>query len=116
MGFGRASTLNLNIRYAKMSLALIAQAATYQFRQQLPQPYKRWNAEHLSDAIQGGLDGEIRVNGDTIIVTCYNAPKEYELYQCIVNFAEKLSTQGINPHIPWLYDYKLDFRFKKLKN
>jgi len=25
---------------------------------------------------------------------------------------EKLSSEGINPTIPWLYDFKLDFRFK----
>jgi len=25
---------------------------------------------------------------------------------------EKLSSEGINPKIPWLYDFKLDFRFK----
>lgn len=32
MGFDRASTFNLNIRYGKMSLALLAQAATYELR------------------------------------------------------------------------------------
>jgi hypothetical protein len=25
---------------------------------------------------------------------------------------EKLRQQGIEPRIPWLYDYLLDFRFK----
>jgi len=24
----------------------------------------------------------------------------------------KLISEGINPKVPWLYDYKLDFRFK----
>ncbi len=56
MGFDRASTFNLNIRYGKMSLAMIARAATYQFRQKLP---------------------------------------------------EKLISEGIEPKIPWLYNYKL---------
>ena len=42
MGFDRASTFNLNIRYRKMSLALLAQAATYQLRKKLPKPYNRW--------------------------------------------------------------------------
>lgn len=36
MGWKRASTLNLNIRYGKMSLALLAQAAMYQLRGKLP--------------------------------------------------------------------------------
>ena len=25
---------------------------------------------------------------------------------------EKLKREGVDPHIPWLYNYKLDFHFK----
>lgn len=32
IGFDRASTFNLNIRYEKMPLVLLAQAAVYQYR------------------------------------------------------------------------------------
>jgi hypothetical protein len=28
------------------------------------------------------------------------------------NMPEKLSSEGIRPTIPWLYDFKLDFLFK----
>jgi hypothetical protein len=112
MGFDRASTFDLNIRYGKMSLALLAQAASYQFRQKLPKPYDRWNAIHLSDAIFNKIDGDIRVKEDTIIVTCYNAPKELKLQDNYQNLPEKLLAQGINPRVPWLYDFKVDFRFK----
>ena len=112
MGFDRASTFNLNIRYGKMSLALLAQAASYQFRQKLPKPYNRWNAIHLSDAVFNKIDGDIRVKDDTIIVTCYNAPKELNLQDNYQNLPEKLLSQGINPRAPWLYNFKVDFRFK----
>lgn len=112
MGFDRASTFNLNIRYAKMSLALLGQAATYQFRQLLPKPYQRWNAKHLADAILSGIDGDIRVKDDTIIVTCYNTPLEYELHKHYTNLPGNLMADGLNPKIPWLYDFKLDFKFK----
>jgi len=40
MGWDRVSTMNLNIRYGKMSLALIAQAVTYELRKKLPKPYR----------------------------------------------------------------------------
>ena len=112
MGFDRASTFNLNIRYGKMSLALLAQAATYQFRQKLPKPYNRWNSTHLADAVFAKTDGDIRVKDDTIIITCYNAPKELNLHNHYQNLPDKLISEGINPKVPWLYDYKLDFRFK----
>ncbi|MDO9548692.1 MAG: transposase [Candidatus Marinimicrobia bacterium] len=51
MGWDRASTMNLNIRYGKLSLALIAQAATYQLKKILPKPYRKWTApkESLRD-------------------------------------------------------------------
>lgn len=111
MGFDRASTFNLNIRYGKMSLAMIAQAATYQFRQKLPNPYKRWNAVHLAEAVFSKIDGAISVKEDTIYVTCYNVPEELNLQQHFQNLPQKLISEGINPKIPWLYDFKLDFKF-----
>lgn len=112
MGFDRASTFNLNIRYGKISLALLAQAATFQLRQKLPKPYNRWDSIHLSDAIFNRIDGDIRVKEDTIIISCYNAPKEFNLQHNYQNLPAKLVSEGINPKVPWLYDFKLDFRFK----
>jgi hypothetical protein len=112
MGFDRASTFNLNVRYGKMALALLAQAATYQLRQKLPNPYERWNAVHLADALFNKIDGDIRVKNDTILVTCYNVPKEFGLNDNYLNLPQKLESEGINPHVPWMYDFKLDFRFK----
>lgn len=112
MGFDRASTFNLNIRYGKISLALLSQAATYQFRQKLPKPYDRWNASHLADAVFSKIDGDIRVKNDTIIVTCYNVPKELNLQNHYKNLPEKLEAEGIDSRVPWLYNFKVDFRFK----
>jgi hypothetical protein len=112
MGFDRASTFNLNIRYGKMSMALIAQAATHQFRQKLSEKYNRWNAIHLANAIFNKIDGAISVTDDTIIVTCYNVPKELNLHKHYQNLPEKLISEGIDPRVPWLYNFKLDFKFK----
>jgi hypothetical protein len=112
MGFDRASTFNLNIRYAKMSLALLAQAATYNLKSKLNKPFETWSASHLADAIFSKLDGDIRVKDDTIVVTCYNLPTEFGLQKHYQNLPVKLENEGINPHIPWLFDFKLDFRFK----
>ncbi len=112
MGFDRASTFNLNIRYGKMSLALLAQAASYQFRKQLPKPYHRWDAKHMADAVFGNIDGDIRVKDDTIVVTCYNTPNQLNLKQNYENLPDRLLSENIDPRIPWLYNFKLDFKFK----
>ena len=112
MGWNRASTMNLNIRYGKMSLALIAQAAVYQLRQKLPAPYKKWTASHLADTIFRGFDGDLRVEDDTIVVTFYNVPNNLYLQHHYTNLPKKLEKEGINPKVPWLYDFKVDFRFK----
>ncbi len=112
MGFDRASTFNLNIRYGKMSLALLAQAATYELRKKLPQPFKNWNAIHLAEALFSKIDGDIRVKDDTIIITTYNMPNELKLQEHYQGLPEKLLNEGLNPRIPWLYNFKLDFRFK----
>jgi len=111
IGLNRTATLNLNIRYGKLALAMIAQASTYQLRQNLLEKYKTWNAEHLATHVLAWQDGDIRVKRDTIIVTLYHAPKHINKkhYEHLPNI---LSSQGIDPRIPWLYNFKLDFRFK----
>jgi hypothetical protein len=111
MGLSRASTHNLNIRYGKLALTMMAQAATYQLRKKLNQEYKTWDAQHLANEIVGRADGDIRVHDDTIIVTFYGAPNHINPNQYL-GLPRILESQGINPKIPWLYDFKLDFRFK----
>jgi hypothetical protein len=111
LGISRASTFNLNIRYGKLALALMAQAATYQLRKKMNEDYQKWDAKHLANEILASSDGDIRAKGDTIIVTFYGAPKHINSSD-YVNLPTKLSGEGVNPRIPWLFDYKLDFRFK----
>ncbi len=58
------------------------------------------------------LERDVRVSHGTILVTYYNAPNA-ELWRTHdEDFPEKLRQQGIEPRIPWRYDFHLDFRFK----
>lgn len=112
IGWQRAGTLNMNIRYGQMTMALIAQAALYQVKKRLGEPVNSWDAKHFAVEFLAGLDGDVRVCNDTIVVTYYNAPNSEKLKNEFGNISEKLIAEGVNPHIPWLYNYKLDFRFK----
>ncbi len=112
LGWKRAGTLNLNIRYAQMTLALIAQAVIHQLRQRLGEPLDTWDATHMAKGLLQALDGDIRVTDDTILVTYYNAPNAERLREHYEDLPSKLRSENVNPHIPWLYDYKLDFRFR----
>ena len=112
LGWKRAGTMNLNIRYGQMTLALIAQAANYQLRQRLGPPYDHWDADHLASDLFFALEADVRVTTDTIIVTYYNAPNAKQLRDHYAHLPAKLAQQNINPEIPWLYNYKLDFRFR----
>ncbi len=111
LGWQRAGTLNLNIRYGHMTLALLAQAVGHQFRQNLGPPYDTWDAPHLAKDVFCGLEGDVRVQDDTIILTYYNAPNAQQLRNHYEHLPAKLTAQKINPKIPWLYNFKLDFRF-----
>jgi hypothetical protein len=110
LGWDRAGTMNLNIRYGQMTMALIAQAAIHRLRERLPKPYCDWNAEHLSKELFHGLEGDVRVANNIIMVTYYNAPEELRTYY--EHLPEKLIEKGIEPAVPWLYNYRLDFRFR----
>jgi hypothetical protein len=112
LGWKRAGTQNLHIRYGHMTMALIAQTVVHQLRSRLGEPISGWDARHLAQSFFQGLDGDIRVSDDTIIVTYYDAPNVERLRDHYENLPEKLLAQNVNPRIPWLYDFKLDFRFR----
>jgi len=112
MGWNRASTFNLNIKYGKQTLALIAQAAAYKLRQKLPKPYRQWTAAMLSEKLFTNMEGDIKVKDDYIIVTFYRDHEYVNLKNQYNDISSRLEREGICPKIPWLCDYKLKFRFK----
>ena len=61
-----------------------------------------------------GCGGDVRVNsrGYGILVTSYNAPNQELLRAHYQGFPDKLAAEHIDPRVPWLYGFKLDFRFK----
>jgi hypothetical protein len=112
LGWHRAGTLNLNVRYGHLTMVLAAQAAIHQLRQRLGSPFAQWDATHLARNLFEGLEGDVRVEQQTIVVTLYNPPNASLLRQHYEHLPEKLAQQGVSPEIPWLYGFKLDFRFK----
>jgi len=81
-------------------------------RERVGPPHQSWDAAHLATDLFRGLDGDIRVRDDTIVVTYYNAPNGSRLRKHYENLPGKLQAEAINPSVPWLYGLKLDFRFK----
>ncbi len=112
LGWNRAGTCNLNIRYGQMTMALVAQAAIDQFRKRLAPPTTSWDAEHMATAYFGGLEGDVRVRDNTITVTYYNAPEADKLREHYEGLPAKLRAEKVDPRVPWLYEFELDFRFR----
>jgi hypothetical protein len=112
LGWDRAGTQNLNIRYGHMTMALLAQAVLRRLRQRLGLPQAVWDGKHLAKDVLQGLEGDVRVTQDTLIVTYYNAPEAERLRGQYQNLPARLRAEGVDPHIPWLYGYQLDFRFR----
>ncbi len=69
----------------------------------------------LQGMVRPVAEGILWVEDDTVIVTYYRDHEKLGLKQHYQNLPQKLQSQGINPKIPWLFDFKLDFRFKWLK-
>lgn len=111
LGWQRAGTQNLNIRYGQMTMALIAQTVLHELRNRLGAPYSTWDANHFAKDLFFRLEGDVRVTDDTILVTYYNAPDVERLRTHYEHLPERLDERGISPNVPWLYGYKLDFRF-----
>lgn len=90
----------------------MAQAASSQWRQRLGGPYRRGEADQFATRVLGGLDSDVRVEHDTIVVTFYNAPDAGSLAEHCAGFPNKLTAERADPHIPWLFNFKSGFRFK----
>ncbi len=103
LGWKRAGTTNLNVRYAQMSLALVAQAAVDQLRKRLGNPFEHWEAGQFGRRVLQGLDGDVRVRDDTVVVTFYNPPHAERLRRHYENLPAKLAAEGVDPRLPWLY-------------
>jgi hypothetical protein len=112
LGWQRAGTMNLNVRYGQMTLALIAQTVVHQLRTRLGEPYRTWDANHLARDLFFALEADVRVRDNTILVTYYNAPNADQLRVYYEDLPHQLEQENINPAVPWLYGYKLDFRFR----
>jgi len=112
LGWHRAGTCNLNIRYGQMTMALVAQAAIDQLRKRLARPMANWDAKHMATAYFAGLEGDVRVQDNTILVTYYNCPDGDKLRAHYENLPAKLRAEKIDPRVPWLYGFELDFRFR----
>jgi hypothetical protein len=112
LGWKRAGTMNLHIRLGQMTMALVAQAVIFQLRKRLGLPFVQWDSVHLAQDLFSGLEGDMRVHRDTVLVTYYNAPKADQWKAHFENLPQRLEQEGVNPHVPWLYNFKLDFRFK----
>jgi len=113
LGWNRAGTCNLNIRYGQMSMALLAQAAIDRLRKHLGLEAAGWDAKHLAKSYFTGLEGDVRiVEGDTILATYYNAPSADSLRATYEDLPARLREDAIDPRIPWLYQFKLDFCFR----
>ena len=112
LGWNRAGTCNLNIRYGQMTMALVAQAAIDQLHRRLGPSTTNWDAKHMATAYFAGLEGDVRVQDNTIMVTYYNAPDADKLKAHYENLPAKLRAENIDPRVPWLYDFNLDFCFR----
>jgi len=70
----------------------------------------RWDVDHLAKDLFHRLEGDVCVTDDTILVTYYNAPEGLRSHY--ENLPEKLTEENIEPTVPGLYNYQLDFRFR----
>ena len=57
----------MSITPLKQTMALIAQAAIHQLKSKLSGEYKQWTAAQTAQQVLTNMEGDIRVEGDTIL-------------------------------------------------
>jgi hypothetical protein len=66
----------------------------------------------MATAYFAGLEGDMRVDGGTIVVTYFNAPDADRLREHYEGSPAKLRAEKIDPRVPWLYGFQVDYRFR----
>lgn len=112
IGWKKVLTWNQNIRFGKMSLALLAQAAVFQFKSRLPLEYQKVSESTIAEKYLRNAFGDIKIKDDKVIVTFYNMASEVAENPFYNGLSENLAARGIDPRIPWLHGFKPEFRFK----
>jgi hypothetical protein len=73
-----------------------------------PQDFVRLASDHFSTA-SGRVSFRCSLSRNGHL---YNAPKSDLLRAHYTDLPAKLAKEGTDPRIPWLFNYKLDLRFK----
>jgi hypothetical protein len=66
----------------------------------------------MATAYFEGLEGDVRVDGDTIVVTSSNAPDAERLREHYEHPPAQLRAEKVDPRVPWLYGFQIDYRFR----
>jgi hypothetical protein len=81
-------------------------------RRRLGEPFSTWDARHFSKSLLSGLEGDVRVAGDTIMVAYYNAPHAERLRQHYQGRPERLTAEKIAPTVSLAVGVQTGFRFR----
>jgi len=101
---------NLNIRYGQMTMALLAQTVLHSCAADWANLFHLGRGSFCQVAL-GRLGGRhpVRRYNRGHVLQRPNVPLLREHYEGLPHRLEK---EHIDPHIPWLYGFKLDFRFR----
>lgn len=95
--------MNLNIQYGKMNMALLAQVAIPMMPLRIGPPMAEWDAEHMVIDLFSGLESDIRIKYDTLIVTYYITSNSLLMKSHYEKLLDKLISEGTRLSIPSLY-------------
>jgi hypothetical protein len=111
LGINHLPSLNLNAIQTMLSFRLVAYHVLDNFRNDLGTDYAYKTPETIYREFINGVQGRIELKNDTIIVHVYNFKHAHAVASIMNNLEDKLLKANVDPHIPWLGNRRLAFRF-----
>ena len=111
LGINHLPSLNLNAIQMTLSLRLLAFQVFDNFRNDLGAPYNRKTAKIIHREFIDGVQGQIQLKGDTIMIKIFGFEHEAAAASIFTNLENKLRSTNVDPRIPWLGNRKLAFKF-----
>ena len=111
LGIDHLPSMGLDVIQTVLSLRLLAFHAMDNFRHDLGSGYSRKTPESIYRELVDGVQGRVQLHRDVIRINIYGFEHETAAAAILTNLDAKLAKANVDPHIPWLGNRRIEFRF-----
>lgn len=112
LGLDRLPSLELNAIQTALTLKMVSYHIVDNFRINLPDHFSKMKPESIYENFIQNVQGKVQIKKDKLQVDIYGFKHQAVVAPLFRNLEQKLINKEVDPRIPWLNNYALNFSFK----